>query len=96
MPTEHVTAASGELFTVRLEAAGSAGYRWEVQTLPTEIRRDEQPADQSSGQRRPGDTTTQQFSFRGSKSGEYTITFIYKRPWEAEIESTHTARVTIR
>jgi predicted secreted protein len=91
-----ITAAVGEEFEVRLSAAPSAGYRWEVQTLPPEIRLEGTILEAPTGRPQPGDSANEVFHFRSHKAGEYTITLVYKRSWESTAAASHTVNVTVR
>jgi predicted secreted protein len=95
MTTQQITTAAGETFTIRLHGAATAGYRWEVGTLPPEIRLE--PGGESPGDAgKPGDPQEQVFQFRALKVGQYSITLVYKRSWEKEAASTQTIWVTVR
>jgi len=95
MTPQQITTAPGEEFVVRLAAVATAGYQWEVRTLPPGIRL-ENPAPENIPGDRPGGTVTEVFRFRAEKAGDYTITFDCKRSWEATVASTHTVTVRVR
>ncbi|MBZ5675579.1 MAG: protease inhibitor I42 family protein [Acidobacteriia bacterium] len=95
MTPQQITTAAGEEFVVRLPAVATAGYQWEVRTLPPGIRL-ESPAPETIPGDRPGDTVTEVFRFRAEKAGDYSISFAYKRSWEATVVSTHTVTVRVQ
>jgi predicted secreted protein len=93
--TQQITTAAGEEFVIHLSAVATAGYQWEVRTLPPGIRL-VNPAPENIPGDRPGGTVTEIFRFRAEKAGDYTITFAYKRSWEATAVSTHTVAVRVQ
>ena len=95
MVAQQITAETGKTFTVQLQAAAGAGYLWEVQALPSEIRLESSVTEVPEGAR-PGDPARQKFQFRALKPGEYTITFVYRRKWESAVAATHAVVVKVR
>lgn len=96
MPTETFTAGINEEITVRLAAAPSAGYSWELDPLPPGVTllasgvenvRDDQP---------PGSPQQQAFRLRANARGDYALTFRYKRPWESTVLNSKTFTLVVR
>ena len=72
-------------FTVSLSSNPSTGYRWTLLTDPDEpfflIAQSYVPPRRQL----PGSGGTQEWTFSvplGTESGQYTLEFLYKRPWE--------------
>jgi predicted secreted protein len=77
-------ARTGETVEVRFPAQPTAGYRWEVEVSPAARRvvalvEEGWDADTT----RVGAPAEQRFRFRALAPGTVTVTFRYRRPWEA-------------
>jgi inhibitor of cysteine peptidase len=83
-----IKAAVGEIITVDLPSNPSTGYKWELPALPdgTELVESSfTPPPQGS----VGEGGIQHFRLRATRPGSFALTFLLKRPWEAEAsEST--------
>ncbi len=84
-------------FHIKLEANPSTGYKWGasydrsfLKLLTESHQRDPSKPKNYVG---VGGITT--FTFRPIKSGETSINFKYKRPWEKEVAETKTFRIII-
>jgi predicted secreted protein len=79
----HVVARKGEEFEIDLTSTPSTGYIWDLAARPTEIEvvpvKCTPPAVNT---RNVGGTGAQVFRFQATAAGQYTITFMLKRPWE--------------
>ena len=91
-----VTVNTGDTFTVRLEGNPSTGFTWEAKDLDTSIL--EQVGDPKFSGGAPGmvgsggDLT---LTFKALKPGTTTLTLIYHRPWETDVEPIDTFSITI-
>ena len=94
MAPQQITTKTGEEFEVRLTAAATAGYRWQIQDLPEGIRLETPTPDVIPGDR-PGAPAIEIFRFRAEKPGDYSITFVHKRSWETTVASTQTVKVSV-
>jgi predicted secreted protein len=96
MASETIIVLTGTEFTVQLNATPTTGYVWEVHTLPEDIKLLGSDYEKSGGVIAPGDQVIQVFRFRTLRSGEHTIKFVLKRPWESNILESHTVTVKAR
>ena len=96
-----VQLASGQVLEVTLESNPTTGYSWEVsevdgavlsQVGEAEFRETPSEDEQMVG---VGGTETLRFS---SAAGETTLTLVYHRPWEEDVEplETFTVEVVVR
>ena len=93
MESQQITTTVGKQFDVRLTAVATGGYLWDVKELPPEIK--SEGSDRTPSSKLPGAPVEQVFHFSASKTGDYTITLIYKRSWETTVEKTETVKVTV-
>ncbi len=84
-------------FHIKLNANPSTGYKWGASydkgfltLLKESHQRDPSKPKNYVG---VGGVTT--FTFRAVRSGETSINFRYKRPWEKEVAETRTFRIMI-
>lgn len=86
----------GEEFEIRLIAALSTGYKWDIVACPAEIVTVPGQDALSTGEHhRVGDAGVQIFRFKATASGTYTITFVLKRPWEKRALERRTFQVEV-
>ena len=98
---EQVQLASGQVLEVTLESNPTTGYSWEVsdvdgtvlsQVGEAEFREAPKESEEMVG---VGGTETLRFS---SAAGETTLTLVYHRPWEEDVDplETFTVEVVVR
>jgi inhibitor of cysteine peptidase len=89
-----VTLEIGQVFAVTLESNPSTGYGWEWVASPDSIV--EQVGEPEFKPRETGDPPLvgaggwQVFTFQAAHPGQTTLTFVYRRPWEEDIEPLKT------
>jgi len=90
-----IKAAVGEIITVDLPSTPSTGYKWELPAVPdgTELVG-------SSFTPPPagtfGEGGIQHFQLRATRPGSFALTFLLKRPWEAEASASTTVDLEVR
>ena len=88
MPTDHLSVAMGEEFTIPLRSIATAGYLWKIQSLPGAIEFLKTENEERAEDAKPGNATHQLFRFQAKQAGKHKIMFILARPWEKKaIES---------
>ena len=98
---DRVQLVSGQVLEVTLESNPTTGYSWEVsevdgtvlsQVGEVEFREDAKESEDMVG---VGGTETFRFS---SATGETTLTLVYHRPWEKDVDplETFTVEVEVR
>ena len=78
-----ITVESGAKFDVELASGPSAGYTWQLQSLPEGILSlgsDFVPASLAA----IGDGGSEVFHLQAQRPGRYTLSFVRKRRWETE------------
>ena len=93
MTSETIDVKVDHEFRIPLKSIATAGYVWKIESLPDTIQLLGTENEETAGDIKPGDSTTQVFRFRAPKAGEYTITFILSRPWENKAVESHTVMV---
>ena len=93
-----IAATRDQAFTVVLEGHGSAGYEWSlVEGYDTRIVR-------PKGEKRygdlganplPGTSAPEIFEFQALASGQATLVFVNKRPWEAPGPTDEKRQITV-
>jgi len=85
----------GQPFTVELPAAGAAGYRWQVASLPAGVQLvgTEYRVKPGSG---VGGSGTQVLRFTAAEPGLHRIELVYQRPWESEAAELQSVDVRVR
>jgi predicted secreted protein len=78
-----VTAEAGRPFEVRLGAAPTTGYGWEITHLPPGVELLGSDFEIDAGAA-TGDGGTQVFRLLASHAGRYELRFLLKRRWEQE------------
>jgi predicted secreted protein len=96
MPKDVIAVGVDEEFTISLQSIATAGYLWQVESLPNGVELLGAENENPAGETKPGDPTTRVFRFRARKAGEYEVTFELARPWENKAIATKsiTARAT--
>ncbi len=91
-----VTVKTGDTFTVKLEGNPSTGYTWEAQDLDTRLLEQVGDAEFSGGVPgmvgSGGDLT---LTFKALQPGTTTLTLVYHRPWEKDVDPIDTFSVTV-
>lgn len=91
-----VTVKTGGTFTVKLEGNPSTGYTWEAKDLDTSILEQVGDATFSGGAPgvvgSPGNLT---LTFKALQPGTTTLTLVYHRPWETDVDPIDTFSVTV-
>jgi len=93
--SQSVEIASGEQFTIKLEANITTGYEWQAEydeSLLALLESEYVPDDEDGP---PGSGGAQFFTFEGLKSGATEIILVYKQPWMEEIDQELVFAVTI-
>jgi inhibitor of cysteine peptidase len=93
-----ITAKAGKIFSIAIEAQLSTGYSWKLQELPASIKIvKEAVLTEKKNVNITGGYEIQEFVFRSSEKGDFTLTFNYAQHWKKkpEFEKTTTIRVRI-
>ena len=95
-----VSVRQGDEFVVRLQGNDSAGYRWELVSVPEGVEHlgtdIELPA-AGSQETVPADAhVTSVFRFRAHALGTSKLQFVLKRPWESDALDRHDVAVVAR
>ena len=96
-----VELSSGQELEVTLESNPTTGYSWEVsevnETVLTQMGEAEFMEAPKEGEQLVGVGGTETFRF-ASAPGETTLTLVYHRPWEKDVEplETFTVQVVVR
>lgn len=93
-----IAAKAGQTIVIRLESNRSTGYRWLLQPGSGVL---ESLSDASYTPRAPGEVGEagiETWSFRAQHSGQETLRFEYRRPWENGVQAAKTLSfpVTVR
>lgn len=91
-----VEVAVGQQILVTLDGNPSTGYSWEVKDLDTSLL--EQVGEAEFESRAPsllGSGGTLTLTFKALQAGTTTLTLVYRRPWETEVEPIDTFSVTV-
>ncbi len=94
--SQSVEIASGEQFTIKLEANMTTGYEWQVEyddSLLALLESEYVPDDENGP---PGSGGAQFFTFEGLTTGVTEIVLVYKQPWMEEIDQELVFAVTIK
>lgn len=82
--------------TITLDGNPSTGYTWEVKDLDTDMfQQVGEPVFESSNPGMVGSGGTLTLTFKTLKVGTNSLTLIYHRPWETEVDPIDTYTVTI-
>jgi predicted secreted protein len=84
----------GQIFEIVLAEPATAGYRWSITRLAPELHLVGNERKAASGHRL-GKALQHIFRLRGSRPGEYAITFELRRPWERQRAEKRTLKVTL-
>ena len=95
MSTDMITVAANEEFTISLKSIATAGYLWNVDSLPDGIQLLGTENEKPTGDTKPGDSTNQSFRLRAHKPGEYKLNFRLGRPWENKAIESRTVTVRV-
>ncbi len=96
-----VELAAGQTLEVTLESNPTTGYGWEVSEVDGAVLAQEGEAQfqeaPTEGEQVVGAGGVQTFRFTASP-GETTLTLVYRRPWEKDVDplETFTVHVTVR
>ncbi len=86
----------GEQFSVTLEANPSTGYSWEAMDLdPAMLEQVGEPEFKGSNPGLIGSGGSLKLTFTASQAGTTTLTLVYHRPWETDVEPLSTYIVTL-
>lgn len=110
MTNETIIVDSGAEFTVTLQSAQGAGYVWQLKAHDGALRllaSGQQALDKvaqgSAGAPSapdapgaPGATSAQFFRWSSLQPGRHFLSFVLKRPWEAQPIETHQVTVEVR
>jgi len=86
----------GEQIVIKLDGNPSTGYTWEAKDLDTSMF--EQVGDTafiSSNPNLVGSGGTLTLTFKTLKAGTNTLTLVYHRPWETDVDPIDTFAVTV-
>jgi predicted secreted protein len=89
------TVESGQSFDVELGSGPSAGYTWELPSLPEGLvllGSDFVPGPSSE----PGDGGVQVFHLRADRPGRFSLSFARRRRWESEPLETREIEIEAR
>jgi len=93
-----VELTSGQVLEVTLESNPTTGYSWEVsevdETVLTQLGEAEFRQAPAEGEPVTGAGGTETFRF-ASATGETTLTLVYHRPWEKDVEPLETFSVQV-
>lgn len=91
-----VEVKAGDLIVISLDGNPSTGYTWEASDLDTamfaQVGETEFKSD-SPGLVGAGGTLT--LTFEALRAGSATLTLIYHRPWETDVEPLDTFSITV-
>lgn len=74
----------GQALRIQLPSSAASGYDWALQGgLPPLLRMETDPGGEPLSALRAGATAAQTWSFRAEHPGHATLSFAYRRPWEA-------------
>jgi inhibitor of cysteine peptidase len=91
-----VEVAVGQQILVTLDGNPSTGYSWDVKDLETSLLEQVGEAKfESSAPSLVGSGGTQTLTFKALQAGTTTLTLVYHRPWETEVEPIDTFSVTV-
>jgi inhibitor of cysteine peptidase len=87
----------GETLTVLLPSRAGTGYSWAIEGTDGKapLTKTSQKFE-TAGQTRPGEGGEEHLQFRAAESGEGTVRFVYRRPWEKNAAPAKTLDVTVR
>lgn len=97
---QQVSLSRNQTLEVALPSNPSTGYRWDVAEVDSAIvQQQDDPTyvPDSADQTRVGSGGTQTFTFRAIGAGQTTLTLIYHRPWETNVDpaQTYTLRLVV-
>jgi predicted secreted protein len=95
MSDDTISVAMDDEFTISLESIATAGYLWEIESLPDAIQLLGTETAKPDRDSRPGDSTSQIFHFRAREMGDYKIEFVLGRSWENKSIETKTVTVKV-
>jgi inhibitor of cysteine peptidase len=91
-----VEVAVGQKILVTLDGNPSTGYSWDVKELETSLLEQVGEAKfESNAPSLVGSGGTQTLTFKALQAGTTTLTLVYHRPWETEVEPIDTFSVTV-
>ncbi len=82
--SQQLEVKSGEAFQVPLTGSAGTGFRWEI-ALPEAVAKHVTlvATERDAPSTIPGGPMMQRFHFQATSPGKVTLTFRYRRPWEA-------------
>jgi len=86
---------AGQELVVTLESNPTTGYSWDVDELSEAVLKSTGEPEFKSSSNRVGAGGTQTMRFEAIEAGEGTLTLIYHRPWEKDVDPIHTFSVQI-
>ena len=94
---EDKKASLNKPFYIKLKANPSTGYKWAASYDRSFLKllKETHQRDSSKPKNYVGVGGVTIFTFRPIRSGETSINFRYKRPWEQEVAETKTFRILI-
>lgn len=93
-----IEVAAGTTFTVRLQGNPTTGFTWEAQDLDTRLLRQVGETEFESSNDQPGLVGaggTLVLRFTALEPGATTLTLVYHRPWETNVEPADRFTVTV-
>jgi inhibitor of cysteine peptidase len=91
-----VEVKAGDQIVIELEGNPSTGYTWEAKDLDTGMLQSAgDPVFKSSDPSLVGSGGTLTLTFKALKAGATTLTLVYHRPWETDVEPVDTFSVTV-
>jgi predicted secreted protein len=90
-----VEARCGRPFELALDQYGGAGYTWQVEALPSGLRRLESPLSPPDGAASPGSPKRRTFRFVADRQGRFEIVMAAKRSWETEPAERRTFQINV-
>jgi predicted secreted protein len=95
MQSELISVEPQHEFTINLGSRPSTGYVWTVEAYPEELSLLDSQVGLPAEQFGIGGLVRQDFHFRSSVPGEYTIQFALKRPWEKKVMRNYEVQVKV-
>jgi predicted secreted protein len=92
-----ITAKAGKIFSIVIEAQLSTGYSWKLQELPASIKIvKEAVLSEKKNVDITGGYEIQEFVFKSTEKGDFTLTFNYAQHWKKKPEFEKTTTIKIK
>lgn len=89
-----VKVKKGETFSVELEYVAGTGYTWQWNQDTTNF--DSVSVEYKCNDNLIGGAGTMVWTFTAKEKGDYTMSFVYKRPWESASDKQKTVFVRVK